>query len=133
MTCSRNKCTTDKLVALYVKTSQKETGPPFYVVTYLFLVRRQGPNHAAATACAAGAHAIGDAYRMIIHGDADVMVAGGAESCISPLSMAGFCKYVQFTVVCYRFTVRGVLPLQLELSCLFHVSQSGSFFDQHRD
>jgi len=50
----------------------------------------RGPNSAACTACASGAHSLGDAFRLIQHGYAEAMIAGGAEAAITPLSVAGF-------------------------------------------
>lgn len=83
----------------------KENGPrrvsPFFIPSCLInLVSGQlsirygfyGPNHACVTACATGTHAIGDAARLIMWGDADVMVAGGAEAAVHPLAMAGFAQ-----------------------------------------
>ncbi len=57
---------------------------------YLSGSEPKGPNSAVATACATGSHAIGDAFRIIQRGEADAMIAGGAEAVITPLGIGGF-------------------------------------------
>ena len=80
-----------------------EDGPdrvsPFFIVSAIVNLAAgqvsirfgaKGPNSATATACSAGAHAIGDSFKIIQRGDADLMICGGAESAITPMSVAGF-------------------------------------------
>jgi 3-oxoacyl-[acyl-carrier-protein] synthase II len=81
-----------------------ERGPervsPFFLVSIIIneaaghvsiKYRSRGPNSATATACATSTHSIGDSFRMIARGDADRMLAGGAEAPVTPLGVAGFC------------------------------------------
>lgn len=81
-----------------------EKGPgrvsPFFLVSSIIneaagqisiLYKSGGPNSATATACSSGTHSIGDSFRLIARGDADIMLAGGAEAPVTPLGVAGFC------------------------------------------
>lgn len=87
----------DTSVTLYEKGPRRVS--PFFIPSCLInLVSGnisikhglKGPNHAVVTACATGAHAIGDAARLIQYGDADVMVAGGAEATVCRIALSGF-------------------------------------------
>ncbi|MEZ5422237.1 MAG: beta-ketoacyl-ACP synthase II [Pyrinomonadaceae bacterium] len=80
-------------------TSGPDRVSPFFIVSAIVNLASgnvsirhgaKGPNSATATACSAGAHAIGDSFRLIERGDADAMICGGAESAITPMSVAGF-------------------------------------------
>jgi len=90
---------------LEAHTTLKEKGPdrvsPFFIPMLIINMASglvsmrfgaKGPNSAVVTACATGNHAIGDAFRLIQRGDADVMIAGGAEAIVVPLTIAGFCS-----------------------------------------
>ncbi|RLO04550.1 hypothetical protein DYB28_006431, partial [Aphanomyces astaci] len=76
----------------------------------------KGPNHACTTACATGSHSIGDAYRFIRNGDADVMVAGGSEASLNPLSFCGFLQ-----------------AKALATKVIHAPAEASRPFDQHRD
>lgn len=90
--------TIEKYHAAYLEGGYKKISPFFIPMLITNLAPGQismrfgakGPNVSAVSACASGTHSIGDAYHIIKRGDADVMIAGGAESTITPLAVGGF-------------------------------------------
>ena len=84
-------------------TTLLQSGPgrisPFFIPMFIgdiaagtvsMRFQAKGPNYATQSACASSAHAIGDAFRLIAYGDADVMIAGGAEAAVTPMAIGGF-------------------------------------------
>ena len=84
--------------AAFLQGGQRKISPFFIPATIANLAaghisilhNAKGPNQTASTACTSGAHSIGDSYRIIERGDAEVMIAGGAEAAITPMSVGGF-------------------------------------------
>lgn len=82
-----------------MKKGPSRVSPFFLIATIIneasghisIMYKAEGPNSATATACTTSTHSIGDSYRIIARGDADIMIAGGAEAPITPLGVAGFC------------------------------------------
>lgn len=82
-----------------MKKGPSRVSPFFLIATIIneasghisMMYKAEGPNSATATACTTSTHSIGDSYRIIARGDADIMIAGGAEAPITPLGVAGFC------------------------------------------
>lgn len=91
---------------IYLEKGHKRISPFFVPMLIINLASgyvsmrfgAKGPNSSVVTACATGNHAIGDAYEIIKRGDADIMIAGGAESCITHLGIAGFCAMKALSV-----------------------------------
>jgi len=89
----------DMVLTLHQKGPDRVS--PFFLVSVIIneasgqvsiKYKAKGPNLAAVTACTTSTHCLGDSYRLISRGDADLMIAGGAEAAITPLSVAGFCS-----------------------------------------
>ena len=90
--------TFEEQVEIYLKTGPNRISPFFIpmfigdiaagVVSMRFGAK--GPNYATQSACATSAHAIGDAFRMLAYGDADIMIAGGSEAAVAPMAIGGF-------------------------------------------
>jgi len=91
--------TIEKYHTMLLKSGPKKVSPFFVPMLIVNLAPGQisiyfgcrGPNSSVVTACATGNHSIGEAFRIIQRGDADAMIAGGVESTITPLAVAGFC------------------------------------------
>ena len=77
----------NKISPFFIPMMISDMAPGQISIQYGF----KGPNYTTVSACASAGHAIGDAYRILQRGDADVMIAGGTEATITPLALAGFC------------------------------------------
>ncbi len=92
--------TLEKQYSIYLKDGPGRVSPFFVPMMIIDMsaglvsikYNLKGPNYATVSACASGANAIGDAFKIIQRGDAEVMIAGGSEASITPLSLAGFCS-----------------------------------------
>ena len=118
---------------LLEKSGPKKISPFFIPSSLINLASGQvsikynfkGPNHSTVTACASGAHAIGDCFRLIQLDKADIMIAGGAEAAISRIGMAGFCALRALST---KFNDEPILLTDgKHLACSFHPEYSHGF------